>query len=209
MGGGIEFSYADEVSAETVNTSSENEGFFTKAVTSVVDLFISFFTWSVNKFGDVKGRILAWGLPGVILLWVVGTVFRMLFKKYAGDPAKKKVNKFSREQFGTNVFNRKRALTKQEIIKITQKYGFTEDDEYKEGFGEVYTSWIYPGFTFYAVYFCKDGVRTSKGLWAQRVDFITYADLRGDEKYTMSYLKHRYEGFPDEFLNALMELREA
>ena len=155
------------MSAETVNTSSENEGFFTKAVTSVVDLFISFFTWSVNKFGDVKGRILAWGLPGVILLWVVGTVFRMLFKKYAGDPAKKKVNKFSREQFGTSMFNRKPPLTWIDIIEVTTKYGFSVPDDSKTKDGHEVIMWdMYFGFPCRYVYFCDDAVRTETGFFA-------------------------------------------
>lgn len=208
-GGGIGFSYADEVSAETVNTSSENAGFFSKAVISAANLFTSFFTWSVNKYGDVKGRILAWGLPGVILLWVAGTVFRMLFKKFVGNPAKKKVNKFSREQFGTSVFNRKRTLTKREIISITKRYGFVEDDNKTYNGFEVYTSWIYPGFTFFSVYFCSNGIFTEKGIWNQKNAFLSYEDLRNDEDITMQYLRRKFVDFPDDFYNTLMELREA
>ena len=36
-----------------------------------------------------------------------------------------------------------------------------------------------------------------------------YEELRNDRSVSMDYLKTRFEGFPDEFFNALMELREA
>lgn len=74
---------------------------------------------------------------------------------------------------------------------------------------EVYTTWTYAGFTWYGVYFCDDGVRTYKGLFADETDYISYEELRNDRGVTMDYLKIRFKGFPDEFFNALIELREA
>ena len=100
-------------------------------------------------------------------------------------------------------------LTEWDIRYITEeRYGFVHsDNETKDGH-EVYSSWTYAGFTWFGVFFCDDGIRTYKGLFSNDEDFMSYDELR-DDSITMEYLKFRFEGFPDEFYNALMELHQA
>ena len=43
---------------------------------------------------------------------------------------------------------------------------------------------------------------------ADNYDFLSWNDLRNSPSITMSYLRNRYTGFPDEFFLMLMELRE-
>ena len=134
----------------------------------------------------------------------------MLFKKYAGNPAKKKANKFSREQFGTTAFGGKPALTEQDIIRITRRYGgFTPDKGKTNNGHKIIMTDFYFGFPCHSVDFCDDAVRTVTGTFNPKYDVLKYVDLRDDEDINMSYLKRRFEGFPDKFCNALMELREA
>ena len=122
------------------------------------------------------------------------------------------MNKYGKNIFKDDVVEAKipqRALTEFDIRYITkEKYGFVDGgNDYRDGH-KVYTTWTYAGFTWYGVYFCDDGIRTYKGLFADETDFMSYYELRNDY-ITMETLKFRFEGFPDEFLNALMELREA
>ena len=215
------------MSAETVNTSSENAGFFSKAadiisslVSTVTDIASSILSWSIRTFGNTAGKILGWlgiGTPALFILWVVKKIIGHFINKYIIAPAKRLVNKHSMGKYGKNVFKDdiveakapRHSLTEWDIRYIAEdKYGFVhQDNSYKDGH-EVYSEWTYAGFTWYGVYFCDDGVRTYKGLFASEEDFMSYDELRNDY-ITMESLKFRYEGFPDEFLNALMELREA
>lgn len=225
MGGGIKLSYAtestSEISAEPSAVKSESENFFVRAFHSITNLISSFFSWSIETFGNVAGRILGWlgvGTPALFILWVIKKIIGFFVNKHVVSPFKRAVNKHAMKRYGKNIFKNdeveikapRHALTEWDIRYIAEeKYGFVHhDNSYRDGH-EVYSEWTYAGFTWYGVFFCDDGVRTYKGLFADETDFMSYDELRNDEYMTMEYLKMRFEGFPDEFYNALMELKEA
>ena len=221
--GALSLSYASEAPSE-ISTEQNQEGFFSKAagiissiVSTVTNIASSILSWSISTFGNTAGKILGWlgiGTPALFLLWLIKKITGYFINKHIVSPLKRAVNKRTVDRYGKNVFKTdtleyKRALTKRDIIRITKKYGFTEcNNEYKDGF-EVYTSWIYGVLTWIGVYFCEDGIRTFKGAWAQEEDYMSYETLRNDGDITMAYLRRWFEGFPDEFYNTLMELREA
>ncbi|MBQ7733807.1 MAG: hypothetical protein IJT58_07300 [Synergistaceae bacterium] len=179
------------------------------------------FTWSVNKFGEFLGGILAFlGFASfsALLGFIAKIIIEGLVKKFMFPRIMEAAQKFIAKKTPEKNPNaeaelppakpEKRELTKDDIIKITEKYGYTREKNEKHWGESAYTSWIFAGWTWYTVAFCESGVFTEKGLWDREEDFLTYKELRNDDKITMAYLKKRYEGFPDEFYNVLVELKE-
>lgn len=220
-GGGITFSYAaestSEISAEPSSVSSESENFFVRSFLLVVNLSLSFFSWFIETFGKFIGAILGLlgvGTPALFICWLCKKIGEFFLHKHFFFPFKRAVNKHAVDNFGINVFKNdtrveyRRKLNQWEIIGITVTYGFLIDKNEYRNDHKVYTSWTYSGFTWYGVFFCDDGVRTYKGLFADETDFMSYDELRNDESITMGYLKSRFEGFPNDFFNALMQLKE-
>ena len=116
--------------------------------------------------------------------------------------------------------NRRRDLTKEEIIKITTKSGYLEnkpgDKEYRDTYGipykesiKLYSHYLDWGTSASSVAFCSDGIYICLGFWSKEYVFLSYDELRNDPKITYPYLKVRFEKVhDDDFFKALMELKE-
>ena len=215
--GGTRLSYAAESSPEILS-QVESENLFVRAFHSIADIITSFLSWSVETFGNVAGRILGWlgvGTPALFILWVIKKIIGFFINKHVVSPFKRAVNKRTVDKYGTNVFkddivevHYKRPLTKQDIVRITRKYGASVKNNETHDYQEVYTEWQYGVATWYFVYFCEDGIHTQKGVWSPETNYMDYNTLREDDT-TMSTLKFWFEDYPHEFYNMLMELKEA
>ena len=112
---------------------------------------------------------------------------------------------------------RQRSLTKDEIIKITKKYGYNvklklatkADTAYgiQEG-TKIYTEYTWPGLTLMGLCFCEDGIHSWVGYISTNHRLLSYDDLRNKKSITMKWLHRNYKVFPDEVVMVLMELKE-
>ena len=170
------------------------------------------FSWFIETFGTILGRILGFlgiGSVPLFLLWIVtSTIKSFLFHK-----GKKVVE----DKLGINkpkpVY--KRDLDEYEIMAIADKYGFMSG----EGAGksnydvpdneEIYCSNVWAGFTWHGAALCTTGIYTYSGLFSPTHDYLSYFDLRNSDYMDMSYLKIHFDDFPADFYNLLMELKEA
>ena len=220
MGGGTRLSYAaestSEISAEPSSVSSESENFFVRSFHSIWNLISSFFSWSIERFGDLLGGLLGLlgvGTPLLFVLWVIKTIIGFFINRYIISPAKKVINKHSMNRYGTNVFKNdiveyKRPLSKRDIIRITKKYGASEKSNETHNGQEVYTEWQYGVMTWYFVYFCDDGIHAQKGVFSPTTDFMSYDKLRDDDT-TVDTLEFWFEDYPADFYHMLTALKEA
>lgn len=89
MGGrDINFSYAAEISADISNISNGGDGIFSR----IVNLVLSFLSWSVATFGNTAGKILGWlgvGTPLLFILWIIKKIIGFFINRYIISPAKK------------------------------------------------------------------------------------------------------------------------
>ena len=211
-GGGINFSYAAEISADISSINNVSDGIFSR----IVNLVLSFISWSVATFGNTAGKILGWlgvGTPLLFILWVIKKIIGFFINRYIISPAKKVINKHSMNRYGTNVFRNdiveyKRPLSKRDIIRITQKYGASEKINETHDYHEVYTEWQYGVMTWYFVYFCEDGIHAQKGVFSPKTDFMSYDTLRDDDT-TVDTLEFWFEDYPADFYHMLTALKEA
>ena len=209
----LSLAYATEVPSEiSAERSHQSDSFFGR----LVGLVTSFFSWSIATFGNGLGKVLGWlgvGTPLLFLLWVIKKIVSFFVNRYIISPVKRAINKHSVDKYGTNVFKNevveyKRRLTKQDIVRITKKYGASEKQGETHDFQEVYTLWQYGVMTWYFVYFCEDGIHAQKGLFSPQNDYMDYDTLREDDT-TIARLKRWFDDYPHEFYTMLMELKEA
>lgn len=178
--------------------------------------FVGIIQWLIKTFGKGAEYILGF-LGFTTITALLGNIFSKIITETLASRGKKIAEKawdqyFAEKKESEPKEERKRDLTKNEIIGVTMRYGYVLGGD-KNGVNvpdedEVYTSWIYAGITWYGVTFCKNGVYTYSGLFSTRYEALSYDELRNSPEITMSYLKLKFEGFPDEFFSILMELKE-
>ena len=208
VGGGT-LSYIDSAyAAETQEIQAESSSFIGR----IFDFVSGIFSWFIDTFGSVLGRILGTlgiGTPSLFLFWIVtSTIKSILFHKS---------KKIVEDKFGLNqpkpVY--KRELDKYEIMMIGEEYGLSSGEgPGKSSYGipsdeKVYCSTQWAGSTWHGVALCETGIYTYTGLFSPSHDYLSYFDLRNSDYMDMSYLKIHFEGFPAKFYNLLMHLKEA
>ena len=124
--------------------------------------------------------------------------------------------------------SKRRDLTREEIVLITEKHGFVSDDhEWKKDgktrhvlsyydnntyFGAFLNGLTYGLRTTYYLMCCDDGLYWCAwnivSLLYKEESFMSYDDLRNDPKVTHTYLQELFEDFPSEVVQTLMELKE-
>ena len=115
---------------------------------------------------------------------------------------------------------KRRDLTKEEIVAITTKYGYSSSENYAYMDKwdhppitvEIYTSFWSKGVLDYGAAFCSDGIHTHEEkflvFFFHRGDFLSYDELRNNSEIDIAYLKKRFPEQGPEFFFSLMELKE-
>ena len=110
---------------------------------------------------------------------------------------------------------KRRDLTKEEIISVAIKYGYsTNDNHLRRSYHipdnpriEIYVSYASPWFYWVGQAFCSNGIYTTHvfGLTASKQDFISYSELRNNPKMTYTYLNERFSVHGEKFLEKARE----
>ena len=115
---------------------------------------------------------------------------------------------------------KRRDLTRQEIRRITDKYGFsihyTQPDKSERNShgipvpeGEyVISSYVWPGFVWRYMSFSDDRFYWGEGFFSTTYSSMSYDDLRNNPKITYFYLQELFKDFPSEVVPTLMELND-
>ena len=111
---------------------------------------------------------------------------------------------------------KRRDLTKEEMIRITTKYGYKAKEEKITGYNPygvpenetIYSSGAWGVFTWYWLAFSSDGIHGSVGSMSPNYVFVSWDELRNNPIFTIDFLRMLFKGFPDEIFPCFMELKE-